>query len=273
MDLLSRTLPLALYAIVISAFMQAPVVIMKLVESDQFRFGQFVLAYQVCVYFLVVPYLVSTVMLPVVSREALRGDGNDVGYVGLLVRLTCVVGAAAVVAFGPVIPALTEALFGAEYRQAGELLSVATWLAIPFSAVTFLLQLFFARGAYVPIGIYGALGAAIMMVAMPPAASIAPQTGAVLAIGVGLVVWLIATLVVTDRYVPTYERWRSVAAFACAVAAALAYTLMTGVAQWLQIAASLGILAAATIAFRAIDQADLRLLLRVMTGALRLSRS
>jgi hypothetical protein len=48
---------------------------------------------------------------------------------------------------------------------------------------------------------------------------------------------------------------------------------MTGVAQWLQIAASLGILAAATIAFRAIDQADLRLLLRVMTGALRLSRS
>jgi hypothetical protein len=150
---------------------------------------------------------------------------------------------------------------------------VATWLAIPFSAVTFLLQLFFARGAYVPIGIYGALGAAIMMVAMPPAASIAPQTGAVLAIGVGLVVWLIATLVVTDRYVPTYERWRSVAAFACAVAAALAYTLMTGVAQWLQIAASLGILAAATIAFRAIDQADLRLLLRVMTGALRLSRS
>jgi hypothetical protein len=150
---------------------------------------------------------------------------------------------------------------------------MAMWLAIPFSAVTFLLQLFFARGAYVPIGIYGALGAAIMMIAMPPAASIASQAGVVLVIGAGLGVWLIATLVATDRYVPGYERWRSVAAFASAVAAAFVYTLTAGFAEWLQMAATLGILAAATIASRAIDEADLRLLARVVTGALGLKRS
>jgi len=273
MELLGRTLPSGLYTIVITVFMQAPIVIMKWVDDDQFRFGQFVLAYQVCVYFLVVPYLLSTVMLPVVSRAALRGDGDDIGYIGLLVRLTCVAGAAAAVAFGPAIPALTAVLFGVDYREAGELLSMAMWLAIPFSAVTFLLQLFFARGAYLPIGIYGALGAAIMLIGMPPAASIASQAGVVLVIGAGLGVWLIATLVATDRYVPTYERWRSVGALASAVAAALAYTLTAGFAEWLQIAATLGVLTAATIASRAIDEADLRLLARVVTGALGLKRS
>ncbi len=266
-QLLSQTLPAGIYAIVISAFMQGPIVLVKLIERDQFQLGQFVLAYQTCMYFLVVPYLFSTAMLPVMSRAVARGDGVDVGYVDLLIRIVCVFGAAVVVAFGPVIPPLTQALFGAEYSQAGQLLQSAMWLAIPFTAVAFLLQLFFARGAYTPIGICGALGASIMAVTMVPAMSFAPQVGPLLSTGAGMAVWLVLTLLIARVYVPTHKSLRSRRAFAATVVALLVHTLTEQFGAWPQMAISLAALAMATIAFGAIDRGDLNFLVRAMAGA------
>jgi O-antigen/teichoic acid export membrane protein len=157
-------------------------------------------------------------------------------------------------------------LFGVEYSQAGELLRAALWLAIPFSAVSFILPLFFARGAYSPVGLYGVLAALMMLVIMVPATSIASQTGALMAIGLGMSAWLVLMLLITRVYVPTYDRSRSLGAFATAVVAMLAHTLAAKLGMWPQVALSLAVLIAAAAAFRALDREDLRVLVRATVG-------
>jgi O-antigen/teichoic acid export membrane protein len=267
MRLLARTMPAGLYTIVICVFMQVPIVIMKLIEPDEFRLGQFALAYQACMYVLIAPYIISSAMLPVVSRATVRGDGKDVALVGLLVRSGCILGAALVVVLGPVIPALTQTLFGSEYSAAGELLRRAVWLAIPFASVNFLLPLFFARSAYGPVGLHGALGVALMLATMIVATAGAPQSGSLLSVGVGLSGWFLLTLGATRSHVPSFDRSRSIGAFASAVATFLVYSFAAQYGLGTATATSLALLAVTTAVFRLVDRDDLRIFRDVLGGA------
>jgi len=266
LQLLSRTLPAGIYAIVVSAFTQAPIVLVKSFESDPVQVGQFVLAFQICVYLLIVPYLFSTTMLPVVSRSVARGDGQDVLWVDLLVRIVCVGGAATLVVLGPAVPFVSDALFGKQYHEAGQLLQSGLWLAIPFAAVTFLQQLFFARGAYTSIGVCGALGAMVMVAAMFPAMSYAPRAGALLAAGAGMAAWLVLTLWWARSYVLTRRPLRSASAFAAAVIAFAVHTLSAQLGALVQALLSLAALTVATFLLGAIRRDDLRLVMRAKQG-------
>jgi O-antigen/teichoic acid export membrane protein len=265
LSLLATTFPAGVYTIVASIFMQAPIVMIKLTERVQVDLGQFALAYQSCVYLLVIPYVVSSAMLPVAARAVVRGDGKDTALVGLLVRVTCVFGVAAVVLSGPLLPPLVEALFGARYQPAGALLQLAVWLVIPFSVVTFLLQLFFARGAYAPAGWHGAAGVLAMCLMFPPAVAQMAGAGALLSVGAGLSVWYLFLVAVAPRFVPGYDRSGSLRAFGCACAAAVAFGLMGSEGALTQATATLAILMVACIASGALRRSDLGLLASLLS--------
>jgi O-antigen/teichoic acid export membrane protein len=268
MQLLAKTLPAGTYIIVIAVFMQAPIVLMRLIERDEFRLGQFALAYQTCMYLLVVPYLIASVMLPVVSRAATRGDGRDIALVGLLVRATCIGGALLVIVLAPAIPPLTLAVFGPRYSHAGELLQAALWLAIPFAAVNFILSLFFARHAYASIGIHATLGALLMLATMIPAVHFAGHTGAVLSVGAGLSVWLLLMILSTRMQMPAYDRLRSLGALAAVLAALMVQSFTAHSGGFVQMGAAVAALVIATTVFRALDGRDAQIFSYALSGAL-----
>ena len=267
--LLVRTLPAGVYTIVVCVFMQIPIIIMKLIEPNESLLGQFALAYQACMYILIAPYVISSAMLPVVSRASARGDGKDLELISLLVRLTCIFGAALVVVLAPAIPRLTETLFGPEYSTTGELLRTGAWLAIPFAAVNFLLPLFFARSAYGPVGLHGTLGVALMLVAMIFATADSPQAGSLLCVGAGMSAWLVLMLLATRAHVGSFDRARSLGAFASAAATFVVYSFAAQYGMWAAVVTSLALLVVATSVFRFVDRDDLRVLRDVLGGAAR----
>ncbi len=273
MRLLVRTLPAGVYTIVVCAFMQVPIVIMKLIEPDQDLLGQFALAYQACMYILIAPYVISSAMLPVVSRASVRGDGKDLELISLLVRLACIFGAALVVVLAPAIPPLTEALFGSEYSTAGELLRAGAWLAIPFAAVNFLLPLFFARSAYGAVGLHGALGVGVMLVAMIFVPADSPQYGSLFCVGAGMSAWLVLMLLATRRHVVSFDRARSIGAFASAGATFVVYSFAAQYGVWAAVVASLALLVATTLGFRFVERDDLRIVRDLFSGAARGTRA
>jgi O-antigen/teichoic acid export membrane protein len=273
LKLLAQTWPAGLYTIVICVFMQAPIVIMKLIEPDAGRLGEFALAYQACMYLLIAPYLISSVMLPVISRASARGDGKDVGIVSLMVRATSVFGAALVIVLGPVIASIAGALFGVQYAATGELLREALWLAIPFSAVNFLLPLFFARSAYRPVGIQGAIGVAIMLGAMSLATTRDVQAVTLLAVGAGMSAWLLLMLAATRAHVPSFERTKSIGAFVLACITSAVHALTAGYGIWAQAGISLAVLALGVMFLGFLGREDLRLLGRVISGTLGSNRA
>jgi O-antigen/teichoic acid export membrane protein len=268
LELLAQTWPAGLYTIVICVFMQAPIVIMRLIEPDASRLGEFALAYQACMYFLIAPYLISSVMLPVISRASARGDGKDVGIVSLMVRATSIFGAALVIVFGPAIASLAELLFGARYAATGELLRAALWLAIPFSAVNFLLPLFFARSAYRPVGVQGVLGVAVMLGAMSLAATRDVQAVTMLAVGAGMSAWLLLMLAATRTHVPSFDRKKSIGAFALACITFAVHAVTAAYGMWAQAGVSLAVLALGVMFLGFLSRQDVRLLGQVISGTL-----
>jgi PST family polysaccharide transporter len=267
--LLIRTLPAGVCTVVICVFMQLPIVIMKLIEPDETLLGQFALAYQACMYVLIAPYVISSAMLPVVSRASARGDGKDLELISLLVRLACIFGAALVAVLGPAIPPLTDALFGSTYSTTGELLRTGAWLAIPFASVNFLLPLFFARSAYSPVGLHGALGVALMLAAMAFGTADSPQAGALLCVGAGMSTWLVLMLLATRTHVASFDRTRAIGAFSSAVATFVMYSFAAQYGLWTAVVTSLALLVTITLIFRLVDRNDLRMLRDVLGGAAR----
>jgi len=257
LGLLAKTYPAGIYTIVTSLFMQAPIVLMQRTTSDSVYAGQFVLAYQACVYLLVLPFVAASTILPVAARSAQRQDGKDALLTGLILRLVFVLGTLLVVLGGALLPALVEALFGSRYAEAGPLLQRAIWLLVLFTAVNVLSQLFFARESYAPVGWLGMLGAAVMCMFFVPAVERWAGTGGIAAVGGGLVIWYVALLVATSGILPRFDRRGTFRAFLCSGLAAAVFALATGQGNAAQLGVTIGTLLLACLVLRVFRRDDL----------------
>ena len=202
--LLVAGIPGALYILAITCFTQVPVVLYRLTIGSGEELGNFTLSIQVVGYLLAVPFIVATTALPVLSRSAARKDGKDAAIaVKTLIWIPVISLVFSAVGMW-LAPPLTILVFGAEFAQAGVILSEAIWLLPPFILATGLQQIVFARSHDVNASLPALLGAIAMLVLFSPLAQILFYRGALLAVGVGLVTWSIGlVLILVKRRVLT----------------------------------------------------------------------
>jgi O-antigen/teichoic acid export membrane protein len=266
-SLVATTYPAGLYTIVISIFMQAPIVLMKQATDDADYAGQFALAYQACVYLLVLPFVAATALLPVAARSARREDGKDLLLLGLSMRIVSVFGTAVVILAGPAVPWIVESIFGARYASSGALLKLAIWLTVPFTLVNIAPQIFFAREHYRPVGWLGLGGALVMYVLFTPAVTRWSGAGAIPAIAAGLGVWYVGLLASTVRLVPSFDRGKVLRAFTCTCVAATAWLASRNLGDGASVTIALASLVLSCVVMRVFGRSDLATLRDVVKAA------
>lgn len=146
-SLLAEGLPCASFALAIAFFLQAPIILFRHTAGLTETLGFFALALQMIGYLQVVPYIVSTVALPVLARSAARQDGKDGQAALVILALVPLVGAVLAIAIGVVAEPMVSSLFGRDYAPAATMLGHAAWLLIPISLAISLQQFIYAKGS------------------------------------------------------------------------------------------------------------------------------
>jgi hypothetical protein len=87
-------------------------------------------------------------------------------------------------------PPLTVLVFGAEYRQAGQVLGESVWLLTPLSLAIGLQQILFSRRLKLGMAsLFAILGIAGMATLYAPLTEALSYRGALLATGIGITIW------------------------------------------------------------------------------------
>jgi O-antigen/teichoic acid export membrane protein len=182
--------PGIVYTLAVAWFLQSPIVLFRQIAGVGDTLGHFALAIQMTGYLLTVPYLVGCVALPVLSRSAARDDGKTRTAAKAMLVMIPLIG----VLFGLLgiwlAPPLTVLVFGAEYRQAGQVLGESVWLLTPLSLAIGLQQILFSRRLKLGMAsLFAILGIAGMATLYAPLTEALSYRGALLATGIGITIW------------------------------------------------------------------------------------
>lgn len=179
-----------IYAVGLAWFLQAPVLLFGYFGEAGPVFGHFALAFQLIGHLQVIPYLVGTAALPVLSRSAVRKDGKD-RMLALAMLVTVPAAGGILVALAVMVaPPLVIALFGDAYTATATVLIVGLWLLIPLSLAVLMQQFTFAATQRPLLGILAPLaGVVVMALLFGPMTVEQGYIGAIVATGVGMAVW------------------------------------------------------------------------------------
>ena len=188
--LIVEGLPGALYTLAVIWFLQAPTVWFRHLVGTGDALGYFALAIQIVGYLLIVPYLVGSVALPVLSRSAAREDGKTrIAAFATLIGVPAASAVLGVLALWLAAP-VTALVFGARYLEAGRILAEAIWLLLPLSLAIGLQQIAFShRGNLRLASLSTILGILAMAALYAPLTQAMSYHGALLATGIGMSIW------------------------------------------------------------------------------------
>ncbi|QEX21177.1 hypothetical protein FRZ61_10990 [Hypericibacter adhaerens] len=189
--LIGAGIPGALYTMTVIWFLQAPIVLFRQIAGTGDMLGHFALAMQMMGYLLTVPYLVGSVAMPVLSRSVARDDGKTRHAAKAMLVAIPATGLGLGLLGTWLAPPLIAVAFGADYLPAGQMLGEAIWLLTPISLAVGLQQILFSRRAGLGIASASAvLGVVAMALLYEPLTQTLSYHGALLAIAIGMVVWV-----------------------------------------------------------------------------------
>ncbi|MEX0809111.1 MAG: oligosaccharide flippase family protein [Dongiaceae bacterium] len=198
--LLVEGIPGALYTLTVIWFMQSPTVLYRQIVGTGDSLGHFALALQIVGYLNIIPYLIGSVSLPVLSRSATRNDGNTRRAAIAVLTAIPLMGIALGLLGLWLAPPLTVMMFGEVYRPTGTILGEAVWLLMPISLAIGLQQVLFSVGRRQWPAAIGALtGIAAMAASYAPLTEAFAYRGALLAIGLGMTIWACGAIVALIR--------------------------------------------------------------------------
>lgn len=194
LKLLVQGLPGSFYALGMAWFFQLPVLLFGQLEGMGATLGFFALSFQLVGYVQIVPTVIGGAALPVLSRSAARADGKDRLVALALILLVPAGGALIAISGAWWSEPLMSFVFGAPYAPAGDIFAAALWLLIPMCLAVLLQQFVFSSafrsilGALSPL-----LGVAAMSACFPLLPGWLDYRGAILAIFIGMSVWVVGT--------------------------------------------------------------------------------
>jgi len=182
-DLVRKGAVIGLAASLTGWLMAGPVLMLRHVDGDLARLGQFSIALQLAMIMVasVQPFFAAA--LPVLSRSVTRGDPRLVFYGGLTV-LAALLGCGALAGLGFLVgPPLVLWLFGPDFALAGDLVGPCLLLGGLILAPTGYGQLLVLGGRRWPGAIASGIGGLVLLVTLPPAVNSWGVYGAVVAAG------------------------------------------------------------------------------------------
>jgi O-antigen/teichoic acid export membrane protein len=160
-----------------------PVILLRHVEGDLGRLGQFSLALQLAMIVVATAQAFLVAALPVLSRSVAREDPLLRNY-GAIAALVTLVGFGAAAAVGFVLgPPLIAWVFGPEFARAGDLLGPCLLVGGLIVAPMGYAQLLILRGRRWPGVVASGIGGLVLIVSLPPAVDGWGLYGAVIATG------------------------------------------------------------------------------------------
>lgn len=201
----------AAFAVGLTWFLQAPVLLFRHFGDPGPILGHFALAFQLVGHIQVISHLLGAAALPVLSRSAMRRDGKD-RVLALAILAAIPVAGIMVVALGAVYgPAVITQLFGEEYGFTADILVPALWLLIPLGIAVLLQQFAFAATQQILLGTVAPLaGVVVMALLYGPLVASQSYKGAIWATGAGMAVWVclvLASLLRTGFFRPRSLAW------------------------------------------------------------------
>ena len=198
-NLLAQGLPIGLAVFMLNWMQMGPLVLFRHMNDSEYGLGQLALALQAFLILGSIPMVVGTASLPVLSRAAERQDGKDLLFTEILIRAAFILGGVGGLLGICAGPFLIDVIFGVRYSEAGHLLGVVMWLLIPWTCGNAIWRMYLAKGqVFSPILCSGA-GALALSLTFRWFVSSMHTTGAVMATGIGLGVWMLSSIWVLAR--------------------------------------------------------------------------
>lgn len=185
--LLATGLPLGISEVLHAWLLQGPLVLFRHINGAGDALGYLALATQAFHILATVNWAVGSAGLPVLSRTVFRGDGKELLFVEVMLRVGLLFGSVAGLTALALGPALVALLFGPRYAETGTLLGLALWLLIPAAWTSALAHPLFAQGRVWAQVASSAAGAIMLTASMPVLATRFGARGALVATGLGFV--------------------------------------------------------------------------------------
>lgn len=183
LDLVRRGAVLGLAASLTGWLMSGPVLMLRHVDGDLARLGQFSLALQLAMIVVASVQPFFSAALPVLSRSVTRGD-KHLAFYGAGTLLAALLGCGALAGLGFLLgPPLILWAFGPEFALAGDLVGPCLVIGGLILAPTGYGQLLVLRGRRWPGAIASGIGGLLLLVTLPQAVDQWGVYGAVIATG------------------------------------------------------------------------------------------
>jgi O-antigen/teichoic acid export membrane protein len=256
-------IPFLIIAFAVSWMMLGPIVLFHGLAESDLVFSQYTLAMQILFIAAMLPISLGHAAQPVVTRAAKRGDGKDLVYAQVVLRLSFILGSIAGLIGLTFGPWLIESLFGEKFTLAGQLVGLSLWCLIPIFGTSAFPTVILARGHF-RILMFAAVTGALTMTCMLPLLAVAfGSRGAIVAVGFGY----IASLMVTSTFTakagwanPFATMFRPLIVTIITVAA---YLSLAAVSKWLAFPAAILILIAGSLALKVVTKEEQAFLISV----------
>lgn len=256
-------IPFLIIAFAVSWMMLGPIVLFHGLAGTDLEFSQYTLAMQILFIAAMLPISLGHAAQPVVTRAAKRGDGKDLVYAHVILRLSFILGSVAGLVGLTFGPWLIEFLFGEKFTLAGQLVGLSLWCFIPIFGTSAFPTVILARGHFRILMFAAVTGALTMTCILPLLAVAFGSRGAIVAVGFGY----IASLMVTSTFTakagwanPFATMFRPLIVTIITVAA---YLSLAAVSKWLAFPAAILILIAGSLALKVVTKEEQAFLISV----------
>jgi O-antigen/teichoic acid export membrane protein len=248
--LLRRGVTVLVGVALIGWFREGAVVLYRFSSGELAQLADLAIAIQAFGLLAQVPGVAIASTLPVLSRSVERRDGKSGLFVDVTLRAGVVIGGALGILGVGLGPGVVELVFGSDYAHAGVLLGIALWLCIPWTLARALWLVLLAHGWYLRSSL-GLVAGMVTMTGLLPGLVLAfGAAGSLIAVGLGLVVWM-GCLIGFVMRLEVVDTRQALIKPTCALAAAVVAMLGAGaLAPWLGTLVGLVVLATGTIALR-----------------------
>jgi len=213
--------------------LNGPLILYRHVGASEFALGQLGLAIQLLGLAAALPFSIGAAAMPVLSRAIARGDRKDSLFIGGICRLVIVLGTAVAISAMDSGPWFAKTIFGADFAAAGHLFGPALFLLVPLTIGHSAQTLLFARNRLRTTVLCAGAGALVLIVGVFQLATWLDALGAVLAAGLGMGVWAVASLTAVARIQDLDISRVIVRPLGAAVCAVVAYWVLTPLDPWL----------------------------------------
>jgi O-antigen/teichoic acid export membrane protein len=256
-------IPFLIIAFAGTWMMLGPIVLFHGLAGDDLVFSQYTLAMQILFMAAMLPLSLGHAAQPVVTRAAKRGDGKDLIYAHVILRLSFILGTIAGLGGLTFGPWLVEFLFGEKFAAAGQLVGLTLWCLIPIFGTSAFPTVILAHGHFRVLMFAALAGALTMTCTLPLLAMGFGSRGAIVSVGLGYFGSLMVTSIFTVKAGWANPFATMVRPLIVTVITIAIYLPLASLSKWLAFPAAMLMLTAGSLILNVITKEERKFLISI----------